>query len=133
MVMQLIDNHWYNVAESFNPETGEKHTVKSERCIVDVPVHLLVDTWEELVIELDENVRKLYGCKEEYLTKEREIIEKTNFKELYGANNQKVRDNHVKIELAELVTMMKDLEFRIDFIRQYIPLLKEVIRTKKME
>ena len=131
MVMELIGNHWYNVVESFNPETGDKHTVKSKRGIVDVPVAVLLDKWEELVIELDANVRKLYECKEEYLVKEREIIEVTDFKELYGANNQKVRDNHVKGELSELVDLMKGLEFRIDFIKSYVPLLREVIRAKQ--
>ena len=109
MVMKLIDNHWYNVTESFNPETGDKHTVKSMKGIVDVPVAVLLDKWEELVIELDCKVRKLYECKEEYLVKERKIIENTDFKEIYGANNQKVRDNHVKSELSELVDLMKDM------------------------
>lgn len=131
MVMQLIDNEWFNVTESFNPETGDKHTVKSKRSIVDVPVAVLLDKWEELVIELDANVMKLYECKEEYLVKERKIIEVTDFKEIYGANNQKVRDQHVKGELSELVDLMKGLEFRIDFIKGYVSLLREVIRAKQ--
>lgn len=129
--MQLIGNEWFNVVESFNPETGDKHTVKNKKGIVDVPVAVLLDKWEELVIELDYKVRRLYECKEEYLVKERKIIENTDFKEIYGANNQKVRDQHVKGELSKLVDLMKDLEFRIEFIKGYVSLLREVIRAKQ--
>ena len=131
MVMVLIGHEWFDVVESFDPETGENYTVKNSRGIVDVPVHILLSTWEELVVKLDKNVKKLYACKEEYLVKEREIIEITDFKELYGANNQNVRDAHVKKELVGLVKNIKDLEFEIEFIKSYIPLLKEVIKTKR--
>ena len=129
MVMQLIGNEWFNVVESFNPETGDKHTVKNKQGIVDVPVAVLLDKWEELVIELDCKVRRLYECIPVSLEDLDE--DNTDFKEIYGANNQKVRDNHVKSELSELVDLMKDLEFRIDFIKGYVSLLREVIRAKQ--
>lgn len=131
MVLQLIDNHWYNVVESFNPETGDKHTVKSMCGIVDVPVSVLVNTWEELVTELSDKEKELYELKEAIFNKEQEIIRKTDFNKLYNANNKDVRKEHLDKVLADDYAAKKDLEFRIDFIKQYTPLLKEVVRCKR--
>jgi hypothetical protein len=99
--------------------------------ITQVPVNDLLAAWEDLVMELSEKEIKLYNLKEAYLIAEQKIINEVDFKALYGANNQKVRDNHVKSELADMVSDMKALEFGIGWIRQYIPLLKEVIRSKQ--
>ena len=99
--------------------------------ITDVPVEVLLVEYEELVLELSENEMDLYKLKEAYLIAERDIIANTNFKELYGANNEKVRSNHVKNELADMVEKKASLQFRIDFIKQYIPLLREVVRCKQ--
>ena len=99
--------------------------------ITDVPVTVLLEEHEELVLELSENEMDLYKLKEAYLIAERDIIANTNFKELYGANNEKVRSNHVKNELADMVEKKASLQFRIDFIKQYIPLLREVVRCKQ--
>lgn len=131
MVIQLIDNNWYSVTESFNPETGEKHTVKSMRSIVYVPVARLLNTWEDLVIELFNKEKELYELKEAIFNKEQEIIRKTDFNKLYNANNKDVRKEHLDKVLADDYAAKKDLEFRIDFIKQYIPLLKEVVRCKR--
>ena len=133
MVLQLIGTQWYNVVESFNPEIGDKYTVKSRKSIVDIPVQVLLDKWEDLVIELSEKEKELYELKEAIFNKEQEIIRKTDFNKLYNANNKDVRKEHLDKVLADDYAAKKDLEFRIDFIKQYIPLLKEVIRTKKME
>jgi hypothetical protein len=105
----------------------------SEWCgcvITDVPVEDLIGEWESLVAELSNKEVSLYNLKEAYLIAEQKIINETDFKELYGKNNEKVRTNHVKSELADMVSDMKALEFGIAWIRQYIPLLKEVIRVK---
>lgn len=98
--------------------------------MIDVPVEELLMKWEDLVNELSDKEVELYRLKEAYLIAEADIVNNTNFKELYGANNQKVRDNHVKNELSDMVSDMKALEFGIGWIRSYIPLLKEVIRVK---
>ena len=98
--------------------------------MIDVPVEELLMKWEDLVNELSDKEVELYRLKEAYLIAEADIVNNTNFKELYGANNQKVRDNHVKNELSDMVSDMKALEFGIAWIRSYIPLLKEVIRVK---
>ena len=95
--------------------------------IMDVPAERLLQEWEDLVLELSQKEVELYNLKEAFLIAESEIVNTTDFKELYGANNQKVRDNHVKSELSDMVSQMKDLEFGIDWIKRYIPLVKSVV------
>ena len=99
--------------------------------IVNVPVDFLLREWEDLVMELSDKEVELYNLKEAYLIAESKIVNEVDFKALYGANNQKVRDNHVRNELSDMVSDMKGLEFGINWIRSYIPLLKEVIRVKQ--
>lgn len=99
--------------------------------IVDVPVTMLLEEWEDLVLELSQKEVELYKLKEAYIIAEADIVNNTDFKALYGANNQKVRDNHVKNELSDMVSNMKGLEFGINWIRGYIPLLREVVRCKQ--
>lgn len=99
--------------------------------MIDVPVERLLMKWEDLVMELSDKEVELYNLKEAYLIAEADIVNNTNFKELYGANNQKVRDNHVRNELSDMVSEMKTLEFGINWIRSYIPLLREVVRCKE--
>jgi len=97
----------------------------------NVPVNVLLDVYEDMVVELSDKEVELFNLKEAYLIAERKIIEETDFKELYGANNQKVRDQHVKAELQDMVDRKASLQFSIDFIRNYIPLLREVLRCKQ--
>ena len=99
--------------------------------VTDVPVDYLIREYEGLINELSSKEVKLYSLKEAYLIAEDKIVRETDFKALYGANNQKVRDNHVKNELADMVTEMKGLEFGMNWIRNYIPFLREVIRSKR--
>ena len=99
--------------------------------ITDVPVNSLLQEWESLVNELSHKEVELYNLKEAYLIAESRIVNETDFKEIYGANNQKIRDQHVKSELADMVQQKASLQFSIDFIRNYIPLLRECIRSKQ--
>ena len=112
-------------------DNGEEGT----RCIgvpiTDVSLIYLLCTYEDLVLELSDKEVELYTLKEAYLIAEKDIIANTDFKSLYGANNQKVRDNHVKQELSDMVARKADLQLGIDFIKNYIPLLREVIRAKQ--
>ena len=99
--------------------------------ITDVPLDYLLREWELMVNELSSKEIELYNLKEAYLIAESEIVNNTDFKAIYGANNQKIKDNHVKTELTDMVSEMKALEFGMNWIKQYIPFLKEVIRSKK--
>ena len=95
-------------------------------------VLVLLSEWETLVDELSEKEVALYQWKTVYQIKADEIIGNTDFKALYGANNQKVRDNHVKTELSDWYSIIKELEFSIDWIARRISFLKELIRTKRV-
>ena len=87
--------------------------------------------WDELIEELSEKEIALFQWKQVYEIKANEIIEHTDFKELYGANNQKVRDNHVRNELSEWYDTIKELEFSIAYIERRISFLRELVKCKR--
>ena len=87
--------------------------------------------WENLIEELSDKEVALFKWKHVYNVKSEEIIAETDFKKLYGANNQKIRDTHVRNELSEWYDTIKDLEFSIDWINRRISFLRELIRVKR--
>ena len=91
--------------------------------------------WKLLVDELSEKEIALYHWREVYNVKADEIIAETDFKALYGANNQKVRDNHVKQELSDWYDNIKSLEFSIEWIGRRISYLRHLVewKTRLME
>ena len=99
--------------------------------ITDVPVEVLLITWESLVNEQSNKEVKLLQLKEYVSSQSFKLEQETDFKELYGKNNADVRKHHVKLELADVFEEIQGLEFGIGWIRQYIPLLKECIRSKQ--
>ena len=101
-----------------------------ELCGSDISRDLL--EWSKLVTELSNKEIALYKWKECYQIKSEEIIANTDFKALYGKNNEKVRKVHVKNELGDWYTIIKDLEFSIDYLVRRISYLKELIRTKRV-
>ena len=100
--------------------------------ICEVPLEQLLETYEDLVNELSGKEISYFTKKETYNALSEKIIRVTDFKSLYGKNNAEVRKQHVKGELSDLYSELKDLEFSIDYIKYYIPFLKEVIRTKRV-
>lgn len=94
----------------------------------DVMVDL--EEWSKLIIELTDKEIKYYDLKEKYNGLSENIIASTDFKELYGKNNETVRKNHVKNELSDIVSELKTLEFGIDYIKRRISFLKQLIHTK---
>ena len=115
-------------------ETEKKEEVK-EWCgcvITDVPVERLLISWEFLVAELSLKEIALCNKKEEYDKKEFEIVYTSDidFKALYGSTSEKVRKHHAKNELSELDDKINSLELSINWIKNYIQLIKEVIRSK---
>lgn len=100
-----------------------------ELCGSDISRDLL--EWSKLVTELSNKEIALYKWKECYQIKSEEIIANTDFKALYGKNNEKVRKEHVKSELSDWYDTIKDLEFSIDWINRRISFLRELIRVKR--
>lgn len=130
---ELRNNKWYMVVHNIDYANGNDAEVEFECNICDVPVGTLLNTWEGIVIELSEKERGLYGLKEEIFNKEQEIIRNTDFQKIYNKNNKDVRKEHLDKMLADEYAAKKNLEFRIDFIKQYIPLLREVVKYKIIE
>ena len=86
--------------------------------------------WSKLITDLGDKEVKYYNLKEKYNELSEKIIESTDFKELYGKNNESVRKNHVKNELSDMVKEIKSLEFSIDYCKRRIMFLKQLIHTK---
>ena len=120
-----------NLSEQEIAEYLEKAFSRS-RNSSDKDIVVLLNEWENLISELSNKEVLLYHRKEAYQVRSDEIIAETNFKELYGANNQKVRDNHVKTVLANDYEVIKALEFSIDWIGRRISFLRELVRTKRV-
>lgn len=87
--------------------------------------------WDSAVDEITEKEKELINIKETYAQMEQQILEETDFKELYGANNQKVRDNHVKNELKDLVDKKQDLQLRTDYLKRRIDFIKNLMSMQK--
>ena len=126
------DGKWYTETKSKDIETGEDYTVKTKVNITDVPLANLFNAWESLVEDYEHVSKKLNTLKEKYDREEFKIVfmSDINFKDLYNSTAEKVRRQHAKNELKDLDKEIKDLELYVDWIKQYVPLLKAVIRSK---
>ena len=87
--------------------------------------------WDSAVDEITEKEKELIGLKETYAQMEQKIIDETNFKALYGKNNEVVRKNHVKNELKDMVDERHDLELRISYLKRRIDFIKSLIGMQK--
>ena len=94
-------------------------------------LELLLGEWETLINELSEKEVALYEWKEIYQIKSLEIENTVDFKSIYGANNQKIRDAHIKRELQTWADNIKELEFSINYIARRISFLRELIKCKR--
>ena len=84
----------------------------------------ILTKWARLINELKDDEAKLLTLKKYYELRESHIINKTNFKKLYGANNDKVRKAHVKKELENTVEQKEQLELKIEDRKRKISFLK---------
>lgn len=112
-------------------ENGDEGFQYKPVLITDVSVVCLLEEWESLVKELSDKEVELLKLNEFIAVKSFEIEQETDFKELYGKNNADVRKHHIKTELADVYDDVTGLELSINWIKSYIPLLKEVIRSKQ--
>lgn len=86
--------------------------------------------WEQLIEELSQKEVELINLKEVYGEKEQEILLNTDFKELYGANNDKIRKNHVKKTLQAMTDAKNELEVSIDYLKRRIDFIKNMMRMQ---
>lgn len=87
--------------------------------------------WNRYVYELTQKEQELMDIKETYAQMEQEIIDTTNFKGIYGKNNETVRKNHVRNELKDLVDERHDLELRISFLKRRITYIKSLMSMQE--
>lgn len=129
-VFDSDNGRWDQLVDDID-SNGEETTVCIPVSIVDVTVPYLLREWEDLVFELSEKEMELLKLKEEHNRKEFEILTSFDFKKVYGKDNEKIRKAHVHNELFDLDKGISDLELSINWIKGYIPLLKEVVRCKQ--
>lgn len=129
---RLKDSGFWEMLIAVETKDGEK----LEWCgctIIDVPVENILLVWEDLINELSLKETALCKKKEVYDKKEFEIVfmdKDIDFKAIYGSTSEKVRKHHAKNELNELDDKINSLELSINWIKNYMQLLKEVIRSK---
>ena len=92
-----------------------------------------LEEWTRMITELCDKEVELKELKEEYATKEFEIVYMSNidFKSLYGSTSEKVRKQHASDELKVYKHRIDDLEFCVNYLTRRIMFLKELIRTKR--
>lgn len=82
----------------------------------DLPYNLFIyfKKWQELCNNLKENEEKLCNIKDKYKEQENEILLNTDFKSIYGQNNEKIRNQHIKKELENLYKEKQKLTLQIE-------------------
>jgi len=87
--------------------------------------------WNRYIYELTEKEQELMNIKETYNQMEQQIINTTDFKEIYGKNNETIRKNHVRAELKDIVDTRHDLELRINFLKRRISYIKSLMSMQE--
>ena len=70
--------------------------------------------WDTLITKVSYMELRLYQLKLEVFNQEQDIIENTDFKELYGKNNADVRKKHLREVLGEKYDYVKSMETKLD-------------------
>ena len=86
--------------------------------------------WESLISNIHRNEAELIQLKQFRDEEEQRILTTVDFKELYGANNDKVRKNHVKKELSSTYDKINSLELTLNDDKRKISYIKAVVRWK---
>lgn len=110
-----------NLCDSLNAKFNSKR----------VTIEDYYNEWDNIIIELSEKEVDLINLKETYAEQEQEILSNTDFKKLYGANNDKVRKNHIKKELKSLEDAKNDLNVSIDYLKRRIEFIKSIMAMQR--
>ena len=86
--------------------------------------------WKRLITELNTNEMKYQKLKREYDKKEFDILVNFDFKKKYGKDNEKLRNLHVRSELADERKELKDLEVEIDYQKRMVSFYNQLVATK---
>ena len=86
--------------------------------------------WEKLVDELHEDERKYLALKRYYDDRETSVLVSTDFKKIYGANNDKIRKHHIQKKLKNTINDKDNLKLKIDDCQRRIDFLKACVALK---
>ena len=128
---RLKDDGTWEQLIAYEAKDGEEIKEWCGCTVVDVSVERLLLAWESLIAELSLKEVELLKLKEFIAVKSFEIEQETDFKTLYGKNNADVRKHHIKQELGDVFDEVQSLELSINWIKGYVPLLRECIRIKR--
>ena len=87
--------------------------------------------WDNLLTDINVKSTQLYLLKERIFDKEQEIINNTDFKELYGKNNADVRKTHLKQEMQADYDAKNDLELDIDAAKRRVTFIKSMLDMQR--
>ena len=131
----LTDGKWKKYCkteETLETINGTEPLMEWISCsITEVPLDVLLNEWDNLIIELSEKETELIELKELYTGEEFDIVYKSdiNFKALYGSSAEKVRQQHASDVLSELNDKINSLKLSIQWIKNYIQLIRETVRV----
>lgn len=86
--------------------------------------------WGNLINELSKKEEELLKLKDIIFDKEEWIIENTDFKELYGRNNEKIRQLHFSKYMRKEYDNRRGLQLSIDYIQRRIKYLEALVPVK---
>ena len=130
MSYKLKLGRFYNNDEILSDEEVLKILNKTKHVTEPVTIDEWFNEWDKCTNELSEKESDLITIKETYNQLEQTIINETDFKALYGKNNETVRKNHVHNELKDIVDNKHDLELRINYLKRRIEYIKELMRMQ---
>ncbi len=105
--------------------TKEIYEVESAR------IDTLLIEWNYNINELSNKEWKLIQIKEKYSKEEQDILTNFDFNEAYGANNDKIRKNHIKKALKPMVDEQNALGLSINYLKRRNTFLKTLVDVKK--
>ena len=88
--------------------------------------------WDKLINEVNVKSMQLYILKEKIFEKEQKIINETDFKKLYGRNNDDVRKLHfIKEGMQADYDAKNDLEHDIECAKRRISFIKSMMDMQR--
>ena len=130
---QITDTNdgWFYLAHS---EREARFLVEKLNALVSKSNNTIEDyfnEWEKSINELSQKEIELVNLKEVYSEKEQEILTTTDFKELYGANNEKIRKNHIKKTLQAMTDAKQELEISIEYLKRRIDFIRNLMSMQR--
>lgn len=88
--------------------------------------------WGNIISTLTTKEAELNNIKHLYEEQEFSILygSDINFKKLYGAANDKTRNHHVKVELADLIEQKQKLEIEVNYLKRRSNFLRGLVEAK---